>query len=468
MRKTKIICTLGPATSSFEIFKKLCHAGMDIVRLNMSHGDKRSHEKIIEMVKKFNKTSDYPLPILLDTQGPEIRTGDIEKNFLLSVGEEIDVTVGGGQAIENKSSIIVNYKDIIKQLSSGDRITVDNGLINLDVIAKTKFGLRCKVVDGGLIKSRRHINLPGIRINLPSITAKDKQDIIFGLKHDIDFIALSFVRTADDVKKCQKIILENGGHAQVIAKIEDRFGVENYKKIIEAAHGVMVARGDLGVEVPIEELPILQRRLVKEAAERGRRTIIATHLLETMIENPIPSRAEVTDVANAIYEESDCVMLSGETSVGKYPVKCVEYLNKICVRIEKSGGLDWARNHQTINLKDRLCKAAVELADNQKAAAIFVITHRGSMANKVASFHPKYSTLFAFTNISAVHRQLIMDRACYPFLIDFSEDPEKTVQASMRLILKRKLLTENLIVVVISDIIATDERIDTIQVRKLH
>ncbi len=468
IRKTKIICTLGPATSNPEVFKQLYSAGMNIVRLNMSHGTRESHEEGIRLVKSFNKTANYPIAILLDTQGPEIRTGDIKENYLLSVGEKVDVTVDSDQSVEKKNTIVINYKNLIQQVWPGDRITVDNGLINLDVIEKTEFTLHCKVVDGGLIKSRRHINLPGIRVNLPAITSKDKQDITFALKHDIDFIALSFVRTPNDVKECQEIIHKNNGHAQVIAKIEDRFGVENYKEIIEVAYGVMVARGDLGVEVPIEELPIIQRRIIKEAAEQGKRTIVATHLLETMINHPIPSRAEVTDVANATYEESDCVMLSGETSMGKYPVKCVEKLHTICLRTERSGGIQWAYHRKTSKLKEKLCKAAVELANSQKAPAILVITRRGLTANTAASFHPKYSAIFAFTNMSAVRRKLIMSRGCCPFRIDFSENPEKTIQTAIQLILKRKLLAKGSTVIVISDIIATKERIDTIQVRSLH
>ena len=459
---------MGPATSSPDTLEKLHQAGMDIVRLNMSHGNRESHQEVIDMVQRFNQTADYPIPILLDTQGPEIRTGDVKENFFLSVGEDVDVTVSGDAVVENKSTIVVNYKDLIEQVGPGDRITVDNGLINLDVIAKTKFGLKCKVVDGGMMKSRRHINLPGIRINLPAITSKDEQDISFGLKNGVDFIALSFVRTAKDVEDCQRIIQRNKAHAQVIAKIEDRFGVENYQEIIKQAYGVMVARGDLGVEVPIEELPIIQRRLVKEAAEQGKRAIVATHLLETMIENPIPSRAEVTDVANAAYEEADCVMLSGETSVGKYPVKCVEQLSKVCLRTERSGGIGWARKRGTINIKEKLCRAAVELADSQRASGIVVITLSGYTASMLTSFHPWHSTIFAFTNTPAVLRKLIMDRACYPFQIDFSEDPEKTIQTALQLLLKRKLLEKESTIIVISDIIATEERIDTIQVRTLH
>ena len=230
-----------------------------------------------------------PIAILLDTQGPEIRTGDVLQNFTLTVGDMIEITAGS-ENTESKSVITVNYRDMLKDLKPGDRITLDNGIINLDVVHKTDFGLMCKVVDGGLVKSRRHINLPGIRVNLPSITAKDVQDIMFGVKNDVDFIALSFVRTAADVEECKRMIERYNGHAQVIAKIEDAQAVQNYKEIIAASNGVMVARGDLGIEIPYEELPIVQRRIVKTCLRVGKPVIVATHMLESMVDAPTPSR----------------------------------------------------------------------------------------------------------------------------------------------------------------------------------
>lgn len=256
-RKTKIICTIGPATNTLDKIRALAAAGMNIARINMSHGDQKGHQEVIQRIKSYNKTAAMPIAILLDTQGPEIRTGDLMENFTLAVGDTIEITAGSENP-EAKSVITVNYRDMLKDLKPGDRVTLDNGIINLDVVEKTDFGLKCKVVDGGVVKSRRHINLPGIRVNLPSITAKDVQDIMFGLKNDVDFIALSFVRTAADVEECKRMVERYNGHAQVIAKIEDSQAVQNYKEIISASHGVMVARGDLGVEVPIEELPIIQ------------------------------------------------------------------------------------------------------------------------------------------------------------------------------------------------------------------
>jgi len=468
-RKTKIICTIGPASASLPVLREMYKAGMNIARLNMSHSDHKSALEIIKKLKVLNKTAVNPVAILLDTQGPEIRTADIKENFMLTVGEHVDITVGGGDDVEEKSTIVVNYQDMIKDVKEGDRITVDNGLINLDVVSKSDFGLKCIVVDGGLIKSRRHINLPGIRVNLPAITPKDEQDILFAVKHDLDFIALSFVRSATDVEECQRIINRHKGHAQVIAKIEDKFGVENYKEIINVSAGVMIARGDLGVEVPIEELPVIQRKIVKGCAEVGKKCIVATHLLESMIENPLPTRAEVTDVANAAYEEADCVMLSGETSVGKYPIKCIEYFNKILIRTELSGGIAWARNRDIGNgTKEQLAKAAVQMADSLKADALVVITRRGIMADHVSSFHPVYPVILAFTNMSTVRRKLLFNRSCYPYRIDFSNDPEKTIQNAFNTIMKKKLFAEGATVVVVSDILAGDYRVDAIQVRHLE
>jgi len=465
-RKTKIICTIGPATNTAEKIRQLAEAGMNICRINMSHGDQKTHGEAIKKIKNYNKTATTPIAILLDTQGPEIRTGDVLESFTLTVGDMIDIQAGGDNP-ESKSVITVNYRDMLKDLKPGDRITLDNGIINLDVVEKTSFGLKCRVVDGGVVKSRRHINLPGIRVNLPSITAKDVQDILFGLKNDVDFIALSFVRTAADVEECKRMIERYNGHAQVIAKIEDAQAVQNYKEIISASDGVMVARGDLGVEVPIEELPIIQRRIVKECARQGKRVIVATHLLESMIENPIPTRAEVTDVANAAYEEVDCTMLSGETAAGKFPIKAVEMLDKILLRIEASGGIGWSRDFKSDDVKAALAESAVELADHLKAEAIVVFTRRGMTADFVTAWHPRYSTIFAFTNMSQVRRKLILNRGCYPFRIDFSSDPERTIKTAFALLLKKKLLPAGSKIVIVSDIIAGADRVESIQVRTL-
>lgn len=329
MRKTKIICTIGPKTESFDQLEKLALAGMNVVRLNMSHAKHEGAARIIRAIKTLNRKLPDPVAILLDTQGPEIRTGDITGELALTTGDEITISVRDGGDVE-ASSIRIHYDDLVSALKIGDRITVDNGIINLEVLTKNDNGtLGCKIIDGGILKSKRHVNLPGIRVNLPAITNKDRSDIAFGIEQEVDFIALSFVREAEDVRELKALLGKKAGKIKIIGKIEDQSGVANLDEILQEVDGIMVARGDLGVEINLAELPNVQRKIVRRCAEEGKRVIVATHLLESMIENPIPTRAEVTDVANAIYEEVDAVMLSGETTIGKYPIRCVEQLVEI-------------------------------------------------------------------------------------------------------------------------------------------
>lgn len=464
LRKTKIICTIGPATSDIEMLRKLANAGMNIARLNMSHGDHETHGQVIKKIKALNKELDFPVAILLDTQGPEIRTGEVEMPLELNPGDTVKIYVNTEYKTEGKS-IFVNYGDIINDLSIKDKVTVDNGLINLVVTGKNEKELICEVVDGGRLGSRKHINLPGIKVKLPAITQKDKADIIFGLSEDVDFIALSFVRGHEDIHELRQLITENGGHAQIIAKVEDQEAVKNLNEIILASDGVMVARGDLGVEVEFEELPIIQRRIVKECALQGKRVIVATHLLESMINNPTPTRAEITDVANAVYEEADAIMLSGETATGKYPVRCVDMFHKISVRTEQSGGVGFVQQRIPKSKKEEMAKAAAMLSDSIKAPAIIVITRRGTTASNLSSFHPYLPTIHAFTNMTSVRRKLILNRGVIPYRIDFSSDPEKTIIHAIDILKNNEMIKPGDQVVILSDIIAGEDRVETIQIR---
>lgn len=412
-RKTKIICTIGPATSSYDMLEKLYHAGMNVVRLNMSHGDHESHKNVIKAIRTLNRKVSYTIPVLLDTQGPEIRTGHRAVDLNLKQGEEITVVVRGADDVE-ESSIHIDYEDLIETVQAGDKITVDNGLINLQVLSKEHFTMRCRVVDGGLLKGKRHVNLPGVRVNLPAITDKDREDILFGMEQEVDFIALSFVRSVDDILQLRELLGAKARNTKIIAKIEDQEGVNNLSEIIAEADGVMVARGDLGVEVPFYELPNIQRRMVRECAEAGKRVIVATHLLESMIENPMPTRAEVTDVANAVHEEVDAVMLSGETTIGKYPVKCVENLDKIALSVEPDQGLRFTDNLNQEKQKQNIAASAVHLADTMQVRAIVVITRKGRMANYVANCHPRHAVIYGFSNESRTRRQLALCRGVLP------------------------------------------------------
>jgi len=466
MRKTKIICTIGPASNSYDMLEKLAAAGMDIVRLNMSHGDHASAAKVIKSIQTLNKKISHPIAVLLDTQGPEIRTGDLKTELELKNGSVISITVRDNVDVES-TSIHINYDDLIDTVNVGDRITVDNGIINFEVLEKKSDGtMTCKVIDGGILKSKRHVNLPGIRVNLPAITKKDKMDILFALEHQVDFIALSFVREAADIAELKELLGDKIGKIKIIAKIEDQSGVKNLEEILEAADGIMVARGDLGVEINVAEMPNVQRRIVRLCAERGKRVIVATHLLESMIENPIPTRAEVTDVANAIYEEVDAVMLSGETTVGKHPVRCVEQLVEIAVITEAITGLEFTKKLQHVNDKQSLAVTAVDLAESLSAKGIVVITRRGFMADYVTNCHPQNTRIYAFTNDSQTRRRLILNRNLSAFRSAFSQDPEKTLQTAFDILKKKAGLNEGDKIVVISDVLA-GTGIEAIQIRQL-
>ena len=401
MRKTKIICTIGPATGNERKLRQMYKAGMNAVRLNMTHGTYESHLKIIKIVKKLNKVFKYPIPIIMDTKGPEVRTGTLKEDLQLKKGQIITVSVRAGEVEER--SIHIDYEDLIGAVKEGDTLTVDNGLINLKVLKKNQGTLKCRVLDEGTLKSKRHVNLPGININLPAITNKDKKDIKFGIQNNIDYIALSFVREAKDVLELKKFLGKSGEKIKVISKIEDRHGVDNIEKIIDVSDAIMVARGDLGIEINIEELPNVQRNIVRLCQERGKRVIVATHMLESMIEHPIPTRAEVTDVANAIYEEADALMLSGETSVGKYPVSSVKHIDKIAFATEKQPGLNFRKGLLKTNEKQHVGATAVGLAEAIGSKAVVVITRSGIMAQYVTNRRPVKTYIYAFTEDKMVY-----------------------------------------------------------------
>ncbi|MFZ1863944.1 MAG: pyruvate kinase [Polyangiales bacterium] len=464
-RLTKIVCTIGPSTSSWDALAGLAYAGMNLARLNMSHGDHRSHLQVIRNIKSLNKKLAHPVSILMDLQGPEIRTGELSKSLDLKTGDVFYFTVLADDAEER--SVHVNYQDLVKDLRPGERVTVDNGLINLEVLEVSEHRLKCRVLDGGMLGSRKHVNLPGVRVNLPSITKKDREDIAFAIEQDVDFIALSFVRGADDVLEARAIIEEAGGHQRLIAKIENQEGVDNFDAILGAADAIMVARGDLGVEVAFEELPVLQRDMVRRCAIAGKPVIVATHLLESMIDNPLPTRAEVTDVANAVYEQVDAIMLSGETATGKYPQRCVEVLVTIARRIETGPGLDFYKERPApTTQRAHIAQGACRLADSLGARAIVVMTRRGQFGQLVASYRPRSAIIYAFTNMSTTRRKLWLTRAVVPFRMNLSSDPEKTIVNALAKLRERGVIEAEEPVVVVSDVAtATGDLVTSIQVR---
>jgi pyruvate kinase len=464
-RLTKIICTIGPATRDSKSIEALARAGMNLARLNMSHGDLKAHLQVVRNIKSLSHKLGNPISILMDLQGPEIRTGELAQSLDLKAGEVFYVSVVPDDAEER--SIHVNYQDLVRDLRPGQRVTVDNGLINLEVLEVAEHRLKCRVIEGGVLGSRKHVNLPGIRVNLPSITDKDRQDIDFAMEQDLDFIALSFVRGPEDVQEVRDIVEGRGGHQRLIAKIENQEGVDNFDAILEAADGIMVARGDLGVEVPFEQLPVLQRDMVRRCHVAGKPVIVATHLLESMIQNPMPTRAEVTDVANAVYEQADAIMLSGETAAGKYPVRCVEVLDTIARRTEAEPSLGFQEHRPPPETpREHLAKSACRLADSLRATAIVVITRRGYFGQLVASYRPAWSVVYAFTNMSTTRRKLWLTRGVVPFRMNLSKDPEKTIHAALDKLRERGLVGPGNQVVVVSDVATTSgDLVTSIQVR---
>ena len=436
-----------------------------MVRLNMSHADHASALQVINWIKTLNRQITYPIPILLDTQGPEIRTGVLENPMELNTGDVVTLSVRDSDMIEQRS-IHVNYTELVDVVEVGRIITVDNGLMNFKVLQKKDRQLTCEVIDGGTLGSRKHVNLPGVRVNLPAITAKDRLDIAFGIANDVDFIALSFVRSPDDIVELRELLAEKQQSIKIIAKIEDQEGVNNIHEIVALSDGVMVARGDLGIETDIADLPNVQRRIVHACAKGGKRCIVATHLLESMIDNPIPTRAEVTDVANAVYEGVDAVMLSGETGVGQYPIRCVEQLDNISGKSERFPGLGYEKSLEVSEDKQHVAIHAVALAEALDAKGIVVITRRGLAADYVTSARPMHVPIYAFTNNSQSRRRLALNRAVYAHRMAFSNDPEKTLQRAFDVLREREGFAANDKVVVISDVLA-DQPTEAIQIRSI-
>lgn len=464
MRKTKIICTLGPATESSEMLRDLIGAGADVFRLNMSHAHHDWVRDIVPCIRRMADELGRAVAILLDTQGPAIRTGPLEKDLPLAIGDMLELRCEGEKStIAN--SVEVNYPGLPSDLSPGDAVLLDNGLIKLRVMDKDATRVRSLVENPGILGSRRHINLPGVEVKLPALTNKDREDLSLGVELKVDFVALSFVHRKSDLDELRALLRAQGSHARVMAKIEDQSAVRLIHEVVEAADAIMIARGDLGIECPMEELPIIQRKIVKLCARLGRPVVVATQMLESMIQNRVPTRAEITDVANAVFEQADAVMLSGETSLGRYPVECVRVLERVALRIEKSGGAGYAKEAVLTQSRQKTIAAAVLLADSLPQAHLLSFTRHGTMARYTSNCRPERAGIFAFTPSEEVRCQLALSWGILPIVIEFDDDPSATIERAEDFLRAHRLVEAGDNLIIVSDSLAGTQRIDTIQRR---
>src|SRR2546428_4376424 len=467
MRKTKIIATLGPATDSPAIIGQLIDTGVNVFRINMSHALHDWVHRVVGDIRAAAKERNSAVGIMMDSQGPAIRTGDLPAALDLKPGQKFTLTVRGERS-EEQHSVDVNYENFVKDIDIGDVVLLDNGAIQMKVLAKEGNKVECEVLTEGTLGSRRHINLPGVKVSLPALTAKDLADVEVGLRAGVDYIALSFVREAKDIQQL-KAVVERGQHRPfIVAKIEDQQAVKNLQEIVAEADAIMVARGDLGIEVPYEELPIIQRQIVKTCLRVGKPVIVATHMLESMIESPMPTRAEVTDVANAVFEQTDAIMLSGESTVGKYPVKCVEVFDRISQRIERSGGANFYEQAELTSSRQKMVKSAVVMANELKADGIVVFTIRGNMARHAGWMRPRYSVIYVMCGNSSVANALALNWGVTPIVIPFNHaDPERTIDPALQKLTETGLLKKGNTAVIISSLTAGDQIADAVQMRVL-
>src|SRR2546421_421485 len=465
MRKTRIIVTLGPATDSAEMLGQLLDAGVNVFRLNMSHAPHGWVHRVVRDIRAVAKERHIFAGVMMDTQGPAIRTGDLPAALDLKPGQKFTLTVRGERS-EELHSVDVNYENFVKDINLGDVVLLDNGAIQMKVLAKQGNKVECEVLTEGTLGSRRHINLPGVKVSLPALTSKDLADVELGLRLGVDSIALSFVREAKDVQQLKAVIEHSQHRPLIIAKIEDQQAVKNLGEIVAEADAIMVARGDLGIEVPYEELPIIQRKIVKTCLRVGKPVIVATHMLESMIESPMPTRAEVTDVANAVFEQTDAIMLSGETTVGKYPLKCVEVFDRIAQRIERSGGANFYEHAELTSPRQKMVKSAVVMANELKADAVIVFTIRGNMARHTSWMRPRHSAIYAVCENWGVANALAWNWGVTPVVAPFNHaDPEKTIDPAVQTLLAKGLLQKGNTVVIISSITVGEQIVDAVQMR---
>lgn len=455
MRKTKIVCTMGPSTDDAEVMKELVQSGMDVARFNFSHGSHEEQQKRMDRLKTTRAKCDRPVAILLDTKGPEIRTGKFQNGrAVLEQGQIFVLTCREMEGNAKRAS--VTYPKLYEDEKPGNRILIDDGLIELSVEAVEGEDIICKVINGGVISDHKGVNVPGVHINLPYMSEKDKDDILFGIRQGVDFVAASFTRTKEDVLQIRSLLDENGGEdINIIAKIENAEGVENIDEIIAAADGIMIARGDMGVEVPDEDVPVIQKMIIKKVYEAGKQVITATQMLDSMMKNPRPTRAETADVANAIYDGTSAIMLSGETAAGAYPVESLQTMVRIAERTERD--IDYRKRFFVHDRKanpditDAICHATCTTAHDLNARAIITVTKSGRSARMISRYRPDCD-IIGCAITERVSRQLNMSWGVTPVLLEEKKEVFELFDYATEACLEKKLLASGEVAVFTSGV----------------
>ena len=455
MRKTKIICTLGPSTDKDGVLEKLVKEGMNVARFNFSHGLHDEQKGRIDSLKEIRTRLGKPVAALLDTKGPEIRIREFENGKItLKAGQEFTLTAE--EIVGNENIVSVTYKELYKDVKPGNSILIDDGLIGLEVKKIKGQDIICKVINGGVLGNKKGVNLPGVEVNMPFISPKDHDDILFGIKEGYDFIAASFTRTAADVKEIRDILEKNGGQEiKIIAKIENQQGVDNIDSIIEAADGIMIARGDMGVEIPLEDVPVIQKDIISKVYTAGKQVITATQMLDSMIKNPRPTRAETTDVANAIYQGTSAIMLSGETAAGKYPLEALKMMVEIAQTTEPHLNYEDYTHNRNMCGESRVSSAvglaAVQTARDLKAKAIVTPTFGGRTAILISNFRPE-APIYAVTPNDTILHRLQLVWGVTPLKGYEKDSTEHIISQAMSVVRRKRLAKKgDLIVFTVGD-----------------
>jgi len=468
MRKTKIVCTIGPASDSLEMLTRLLNAGMNVARLNFSHGTHEEHQARIQSIREAAKQTGRSIAILLDIKGPKIRTHKFE-NGQAELKDGSIVAISMQEVLGTVNKFSVTYEGLYDDVEIGSRLLIDDGLLELEVIEKTNGELQAKVLHGGMIKDHKGVNVPNVKIRLPGVTEKDIQDIIFGVGQDVDYIAASFVRKAEDVLEVKHILsMHHALHVGVIAKIENQEGIDNIDSILEAADGLMVARGDMGIEIAAEEVPIIQKALIKKCNLAGKPVITATQMLDSMQRNPRPTRAEASDVANAVFDGTDAIMLSGETAAGQYPLQSVQMMNRIAARVEKSlhyPDLQRDRMNQQAKTPEIIGQAAAHAALSLQAKAILAPTMSGYTAKMISKYRPQ-APILAVTCDKAVQRQLSLIWGVHALWSDSINTTDEMIQNSVIAAKNENLIAKQDVVIITAGVPVRE--VGTTNLMKVH